>query len=197
MGHFFAKLDRVRCINILGMSRETERDTGKQAGKKGHRCRRMGKMGVKMGDVAAGQKFVDQKACLKQVLEGCGFSGAQKTPDSHIECRSIAPGLPCRQDQVLRQQDMKRCQKSFRKIVHGRLDPADAGVEKCLPGPAHGQNMQLQALFFQQKDFIGYKGFGNPGIAFQDHPQHGRWRAQSSEVLNMSSRSLMAFRPVN
>ncbi len=97
----------------------------------------MGEMGMKMGDAAAGQEFVDQIACLEQVLECGGFVRAQKTPESHSQCRCIAPGLFCRQHQILRQQHRQPGQKGFRKIIHGCLDPADAGVGKRFPGLAH------------------------------------------------------------
>ncbi len=90
----------------------------------------MREMGMKMRDAAAGQEFVDQIPCLKQMLEGCRFFRAQKPQAGRPQSRRVASGPPCGQDQVLRQQKWQGGQKGFRKIVHRGRYPADAGVGK-------------------------------------------------------------------
>ena len=176
-GHFklFAQLPLIGGIDVLGVGRKTEGHAAQNAAEHGHRCGRVGKMGVQMRDPSMDHPVVDEVAGLQEMLEGGGFAGAPETPQGQAQRPGIGRGTACRQvGIVLEQLGQTPADDGFGQIVHPGADFPDAGVAEGFPGSAHGKDVDRDALLFQKPDFIGDEGFGDAREPFEHHAEDRR-----------------------
>ena len=197
-GDLLPQLCGVRGIDVLGVGREAEGQPAQDRGIQGHRCRRVGEMGVQVDDSASGQAPGDQVARLQKMPQGGRMARAQVAATGKPQAGCVAPGVPDSEAQVGKKQPVDVSQERLRQVVHPGAYLGDARVGEALSARTHGKDVHGEAQLLQQQDLVGDEGLRDPGIALQDHPQHRPCRGcHGLWPRNSRMRCFMVSMPVN
>jgi hypothetical protein len=132
----------------------------------------VGKMGVQMRNIFS-LGMVNKIRRLKEMLKGheaavAAETAPGKTQGCRVAGRKSQGGTKVRPDQAMQIPPEIR-----RQIGDLGTNALYRLVGERFTRVAHGEDMHLQPLFFQQANFIGNKGFGNAWIAFEYHAHNG------------------------
>jgi len=202
-GDLLPQLAGLRRVDVLGMGGKAEGQPAQLGGIKRHRRRRVSEMSMQVHHPAARQAPVHEIAGLQEVAQGCRVAGALISPAGDGPSGRIAPWAAHGQAKIVDQQPGGMPQKRFRQVVHPGPDAGHALVGEALTAAAHGKDVHRNAQLFEQKNFVGDKGFGDAGIPFEHHSQHrpaggvhGLWHRKSCRRCFMASSPVSANAPM-
>ena len=168
---FSGELFGLGSVDVLGVGGEAEGQAGELGGEICHGGGSVAEMGVQMLDRRVQELSRRQVPGLEKMAHRGGLFPFTRPQDRSGEALHVMTPKTLPEQAIALQEPSPVGKNVFGHIAYGGLDFLHVLVAEVLPRLPQGKDPDGDAERFQEQDFSADEGFGNAGIALEDHTQ--------------------------